>query len=250
MSWYGEEHFNTRNAKWLLANAYTVVGELDEAAKLRGPGHLPVKPDSPSPAAVLVPPTSVWRWLHPVDGVDPAEADPDFHRIFHRPDFDDSGWNEGTDGQGEYGGFGYGDDWFTGVDIGTPAEKGLSKAAYFRHGFTTDEPFSNLELRCQRDDGMVVYLDGEEVARVNMKEGEESFELAAEFAVGDAAETTVFRLPLKGVTLRPGEHLLAISVHNTESPSSDLRIAEITLVEVAPDAGERSAEDLAAGAEP
>ncbi len=82
-----------------------------------------------------------------------------------------------------------------------------------------------------------------------MIKGEEAYELPAQAAVTDSAETTVYRIPLLDVVIPPGEHLLAISVHNTENPSSDLRIGEITLVEVAPDAGERSAEDLAAGAE-
>ena len=109
---------------------------------------------------------------------------------------------------------------------------GLSKAAYFRHRFTTEKPFDNLELRCQRDAGIVVYLDGQEVGRGNMVEGEERFELAAESIVGDAAEATAFRLPLEGVILEPGDHVLAISLHNHGEPSSDLRIGEITLVEV------------------
>jgi tetratricopeptide (TPR) repeat protein len=315
---YGEEHVQALNAKLSLANAYEKVGRLDKAAELRGPGHELVEPDSPRATTILVPPTSVWRWLHPMDGVDPAEVDSDFHRSFFRADYDDASWQTGKDSQArigllgaqltteaegvvvkaltpespggqdgllagdlirtldgepfeehpalvarlaatkpgervvisvlrdddvkeltvtlgsgpECGGFGYGDEWFTGVDIGTPAEKGLSKAAYFRHRFTTDKPFSNLELRCQRDDGIVVYLDGQEVGRANMNEGEESFLLAAESTVGDAAETTTFRLPLEGVTLQPGEHVLAISLHNTEAPSSDLRIGGITLVEV------------------
>ena len=228
----GSDHADTRQARHLLADSYEIAGRIDEALMLDGGGHLPLKPDSAVVAAILVPPTSEWRWLHPIDGVDPAEADPDFHRRSFRGGYDDSLWKSGTDSEGPTGGFGYGDEGFTGVDIGKPAEKELGKSAYFRHCFTTDEEFTNLELRCHRDDGIIVYLDGEEVARDNMSEGEEAYRLPAQWAVSDAAETAVFRLPLEGLTLPAGEHVLAVSLHNTKAPSSDLRIGGITLVEV------------------
>jgi hypothetical protein len=98
--------------------------------------------------------------------------------------------------------------------------------------FTTDKISSNLELRCQRDDGIIVYLDGEELARDNMSDGPEAYRLAAENTITDGIEeATPIRIALPG-TLEPGEHILAISLHNTEVPSSDLRIAEISLVEL------------------
>jgi hypothetical protein len=65
-----------------------------------------------------------------------------------------------------------------------------------------------------------------------MSEGEEAYRLPAQWSVDGAAETAVFRLPLVDFVLPPGEHVLAISLHNTETPSSDLRIGGITLVEV------------------
>ena len=91
---------------------------------------------------------------------------------------------------------------------------------------------TNLELRCRRDDGIIVYLDGQKVARDNMGEGEEAYRLPAQWTIGGATETAVFRIPLEGVTLPAGEHVLAISLHNHKAPSSDLRIGGITLVEV------------------
>lgn len=64
-----------------------------------------------------------------------------------------------------------------------------------------------------------------------MGEGEEAYQLAAAAAVSNSDETTVFAIPLEG-ELEAGEHILAISLHNTAAPSSDLRIGGITLVEV------------------
>ncbi|OHB71333.1 MAG: hypothetical protein A2V70_15070 [Planctomycetes bacterium RBG_13_63_9] len=50
----------------------------------------------------------------------------------------------------------------------------------------------------------------------------------AKEAIGDSAETEVIQIELTG-TLAPGEHVLAISLHNRGGGSSDLRIAEISL---------------------
>ena len=125
------------------------------------------------------------------------------------------------------------------MDIGTPPERSLGHTAYFRHRFTTDKTHRNLQLHCQRDDGIVVYLDGKAVGRDNMTEGEEAYVLPAMNAIGEE-ESTVFRLPLKSMSLPAGEHVLAISLHNPQEPSSDLRIGEITLAEV--EAGDRSSD--------
>ncbi|MFN0126297.1 MAG: hypothetical protein ACKV19_06385 [Verrucomicrobiales bacterium] len=40
----------------------------------------------------------------------------------------------------------------------------------------------------------------------------------------------IHRFPIPG-TLAPGNHILAISVHDTEAPSSDLRLGGVALVE-------------------
>ncbi len=204
------------------AEANRIKAELAQNAHvdLCGAQPLPVK-------RVLIPPDSIWRWFHPTDGTDPSELDPDFHQTFFSPDYDDSHWAQGRDQPGPKGGFGYGDVWFNGVDIGSPKDRGLSKSAYFRARFTTTERHTHLELHCQRDDGVIVYLDGKEVGRDNMMPGEESYQLPA--ADGHMGEQTTFHIPLTG-TLVEGEHVLAISLHNPKHASSDLRIGGISLV--------------------
>ena len=209
---------------------------------------VPVPPDERSPMGaivnpvrrtiVAVPPDSEWRWLHRVAGSDPEESDPDFHQTFASLDFDASGWQSGVDSPDETGGFAYGEKNFTGVDLGTPlvrneAGKLLGKAAYFRHPFKTSERLEELELRCRFDDGIIVYLDGKEVARENMSMGEPDYDLPAAKTIGGETELVVNRLKLDGVTLDPGEHVLAISVHNPAKPSSDLRLGGVTLLGMA-----------------
>jgi serine/threonine protein kinase/Leucine-rich repeat (LRR) protein len=183
-------------------------------------------------ATVLLPPDSEWKWLHPLDGIDPAKDSPGFHTAFYAPDYDDGDWEGGRDSDRVGGGFGYGYAGFNGVDIGTPSTKELGHSAYFRARFTTDKPHSDLELHCLRDDGIIVYLDGKEVARDNMTDGPEAYQLPAARAVSGAEEIAMQRIPLAGVSLPAGQHVMAISLHNPPKPSSDLRIGGITLVEV------------------
>ena len=223
-----------------LVKALNDLGQEEEAREVsRALAALPdpVSKDLPVVRSVIVAPSSEWKWLHPTNGVDPKEDDPDFHQTFFTAVFDDDAWQTGQDNAGGGGGFGYGDDGFTGVDIGTPGVtdeegKGDGKSAYFRHRFTTIKEYTNLELRCRRDDGIIIYLDGKEVARDNMEEGEEADALPAASPVGGQDEMTTRCIALQDLTLPAGEHVLAISLHNTEAPSSDLRIGRIALVEV------------------
>jgi hypothetical protein len=190
-----------------------------------GTGLLP----SASRAEVLVPVGSTWKWLHSREGTDPAAKDKEFHTTFYLADFDDSAWQSGKDQAGPHGGFGYGDPGFVGVDIGQPEDLSQRKTAYLRLKFSTTAAQDKLVLKCQRDDGIIVYLDGHEVLRNNMPaEAKEAHGLFASETVGGEEETKVNSFPLKG-SLPAGDHILAISLHNRAEGSSDLRIAEISL---------------------
>ena len=69
------------------------------------------------------------------------------------------------------------------------------------------------------------------MARDNLCEGPEA-SLPAAGTIDGSEETTIQRILLPGVSLPPGEYTFAISLHNPAKPSSDLRIAGITLVEI------------------
>ena len=49
----------------------------------------------------------------------------------------------------------------------------------FRHTFMTDAAFESLVISMQRDDGVIVYLDGVEVGRNNIGPGREAYDLYA-----------------------------------------------------------------------
>jgi hypothetical protein len=183
------------------------------------------------PRHYVIHPDSEWKWLHPVDGVDPGTRSPDFHQRYSQLDFDDSAWRSGKDSSRPGSGFGYrprAGERFPGVDIGIPGD-GQRYTAYFRRRFTTTEDAEGLELSCQMEDGIIVYLDGVEVVRDNMQEGPDAYRLSAQGAAGSEA-TKIQRYAIPG-TLPAGDHVVAVSLH-TVSPNGDfiyLRFAGIAL---------------------
>jgi hypothetical protein len=231
----GAEHRKTLKARQELAEVTWKIARSESFLKLFG--CEPLGAASPAVVTALVKPDSEWRWLHPEDDVESAASGPDFDRRFFLPGYDDSGWSAGTDSEGPFGGFGYGDEKFSGVDIGAPEDNARVNTAYFRHRFATNQEFTHLELRCRRDDGIIVYLDGREVIRNNVDEGPEAYDLPATRTVSETMETTLYRFPLGDLVLPAGEHVLAISLHNTARPSSDLSIGAISLVKVEEPAG-------------
>jgi serine/threonine protein kinase/tetratricopeptide (TPR) repeat protein len=196
------------------------------AAKPTSPGDLPPVQNT------LVAPNAEWKWLHPTGGQDPADTAPAFHNSFFRSDFDDSAWQTGRDSDKPDAGFGYGLS-FKGVSIGKPEELKHGKTAWFRHQFTTGKMHNHLEFRCHRDDGIIVYLDGKEVIRDNVAPGADSWLLPAVKAMDRENDNVIHRHAIPG-SLAPGSHILAISVHNTAQPSTDLRLGGVTLVELKP----------------
>jgi tetratricopeptide (TPR) repeat protein len=175
---------------------------------------------------LIISPTSSWRWLHPQDGIDPAIEEPDFHTTFFTAGFDDAQWREDKDSPGSRGGFGYGDT--VGVDFDRPATGDYRKTAYFRRYFESQAEYDSLLISMQRDDGVIIYLDGVEVRRDNVGTDAEAYDLFAAETISGSDETASVRFALAG-KLEPGKHLLAISLHNRANGSSDLRIAEISL---------------------
>lgn len=178
-------------------------------------------------AVTIVASGASWKWFHPRDGMDPAKSDPDFHQTFFQSDFDDVGWQVGQESVTATG-FGYGD--AAVVSIGTPAS-GDRKTAYFRHRFTTTQAYEQLMLTFYRDDGVIIYLDGKEVGRDNISNAVEEYALRALNTIRGSTETSVVGVAISN-RLEPGEHLLAISLHNSDFDSSDLRVGKMTLLGV------------------
>ncbi|MEY2784457.1 MAG: hypothetical protein RL277_661 [Planctomycetota bacterium] len=160
------------------------------------------------PSAAIVPLASTWRYLD--TGVAPA-AD------WMQPSFDDSSWPSGP------GELGYGDgDEATVVQSGPAGNHHIT--TWFRKRFLVANPalYTDLEALLRIDDGMVLYLNGVEVARRNLPTGAVTDSTPALTAVNGAAESalTPFSVPLS--LLQAGSNLLAVEVHQVNATSSDI----------------------------
>jgi hypothetical protein len=149
-----------------------------------------------------------WRYLD--DGV-PALGG------WQMNEFEDYSWKSGP------APLGYGDSVATQVGFG-PDSSQKSITTYFRHRFTipTGASYQSLSLKLRVDDGAAVYLNGVEVARRNLPEGELPPSSLATAIVGGADETTYFPYSVDPSLLRPGENVLAVEVHQCNPGSSDL----------------------------
>tara|TARA_B100001029_G_scaffold170531_1_gene166424 strand:+ start:785 stop:4033 length:3249 start_codon:yes stop_codon:yes gene_type:complete len=142
------------------------------------------------------------------------------------PDFDDSAWKKGETVIG-----------FGNNNITTIAERGGVDARnitfYFRKEFNfsskLNDSFSkigkelSLRLGILRDDGAVIYLNGEEIARDNMPEGEiNSTTLASSSVVGTGESTYHEKNINPKFELKLGKNVIAVEVHQITSGSGDL----------------------------
>lgn len=168
---------------------------------------------------VFVPAGSVWRYL--ADGTDLKEA-------WRAPGFEDAKWPSGP------AQLGYGDgDEKTVIRTEKPPHP---ITAYFRSEFQVpaDAAYSRLTLRMVRDDGAVVYLNGEEIVRDNLPEGTILFSTPASDTTD--AENVFRSYLLDPAVLVAGRNVLAVEVHQAGATSSDVSF-DLELVGVLRDSG-------------
>ncbi|WP_426278105.1 alkaline phosphatase PhoX [Chryseobacterium sp. S-02] len=127
--------------------------------------------------------------------------------------FDISTWSQGN------GPLGYGD------PVTTTINNGLI-TAYFAKDFTVNlnDLSDTMELGVMRDDGIVVYLNGQEVVRDNMPTGTVTFSTLSSTTIDGAAESVynVFSIPKSKFV--NGNNRISVELHNRGATSSDLRI--------------------------
>lgn len=153
---------------------------------------------------------TVWKYLD--SGREPGAG-------WARPGFDDSQWKVGK------APLGYGDPRL-GTQVRSRADDGHQAITnWFRCQFKAPElgPGERLILLGCVDDGAVIYLNGEEVGRINMPGGPVSAATFASRVIGDPDEGFYARQNLPTQTIRVGEmNILAVEVHQGAASSSDL----------------------------
>jgi len=134
-----------------------------------------------------------------------------------------AGWNAATYDISTWavgnGPMGYGD------PVTTTINSGLT-TAYFAKDFTVDLSTlsDTMELGVMRDDGIIVYLNGEEVVRDNMPAGAVTFNTFSSTTIDGSAESVynIFSIPKSKFV--NGVNRISIELHNRSTTSSDLRI--------------------------
>ena len=169
-----------------------------------------------------------WRWLHPLDGMDPGTARPDFHSRWFLPEFDDSAWNTGPPaGNGAV---------FS--DSRQPVA-GVPDTAYLRLRIRTTPGLHTVRTYSWFDDGAILYLGGREISRAhrtpapNFLAAPDSFDLRV--GPGETFDSTPWTFGLTQNFRTQAQDVLAVSVHNAAVPEpagSDayfkLQILELT----------------------
>jgi hypothetical protein len=160
-----------------------------------------------SDVALPVSSRSTWRYLD--DGSNQGTA-------WRQTNFNDISWPLGN------GEFGYGDgDEKTVIQSGPDGAHYLT--AYFRKSFQVSDPtaFSSLTIRLRRDDGGVVYLNGQEVFRSNLTAGTVTWATPAASDVSGANESAFFTASVSPTNLVVGKNVIAVEIHQVNAASAD-----------------------------
>lgn len=96
---------------------------------------------------------------------------------------------------------------------------------YFRSHFNYSGSLNDLTLTLTQiiDDGIVVYLNGNEVYRKNMPNGTISYSTPSTTTVSDATESVASNIPATGIVA--GDNVIAVEVHQANLSSSDIAMA-------------------------
>ena len=158
----------------------------------------------------LIPRGSMWRY---------NDTGSDLGTEWRQLSYDDGDWPNGA------AELGYGDgDEVTVVSFGEFSDDKIP-TVYFRQifDFSLDpEQIQSGEVQIKRDDGAAVYLNGRELFRTNLPEGELTFDTFAEGSTGNENRYHSFGIPDLASYLRPGLNVIAVEVHQGSSSSSDL----------------------------
>lgn len=155
---------------------------------------------------ILIPLGSSWKYLD--NGSNQGTA-------WRSTAFNDATWASGN------AQLGYGDG-----DEATVVNSGGSVkfiTTYFRKAINISSiaSFTGYSIRYRRDDGIVIYVNGNEVFRNNMPSGTISFTTVASSTVSDDGNT-LFTASISGSSFVNGSNVVAVEIHQRSTSSSDI----------------------------
>ena len=134
------------------------------------------------------------------------------------PVYNDASWSSGP------AELGYGDgDEATVVGYG-PDASNKYLTTYFRHTINIADVnvYQNFQLKIKRDDGAIVYVNGNEVMRSNFGTSSYQFDDDSYTTISSSGENIIFSKLLSASMFQNGENLIAVEIHQSSVTSSDL----------------------------
>jgi hypothetical protein len=175
--------------------------------------------EATSQEVLIAPGAAALAWV-PLDDALELQCVCDEPRPWTLEDFDDSAWLSGTTGVG------YGYPGQVGLDVS--AMRALNETVYIRIPFVVADPsvFRTLTLRMRADDGMIAYLNGQEIARSNAPEpGAETWNSGASASAPVARVVPAVDFPVRRAgLLHVGTNVLAIQGLNHGRGNASLLI--------------------------
>jgi len=181
------------------------------------PGETNVVPEIED--TMLAPAQATWRYLD--QGVAPGDD-------WRDPGFDDGDWAYGP------APLGYGDDHqVTELSYGGDRDD-KHPTTWFRSTFQVADPdaFDALRLELLYDDGAAIYLNGTEILRAGLPDGELSADTYATRTASGSGETSYNPFSASPEALVAGLNVLAVELHQAAPDSSDLGLDLAVIGEV------------------
>ncbi len=192
----------------LRASAHENAASLLSSTGVSQDVYLPIIHQQEPHPILLIPAGSMWKYLD--NGSDQGTA-------WRESAFDDSAWAQGL------AQLGYGDgDEATVISYGAdPNNKHIT--AYFRTTFNIANPadFTQLNFHLLRDDGAVIYLNGQEVVRSNMPDGAINYLTLPPLTMNLVIENQFHPYQTDTSALVAGTNVLAVELHQSAGTSSD-----------------------------
>ena len=185
------------------AGAYQVVVTNKAGMVGSTPAVLTVASGPLPPITTFIPTGSVWKYLDFGDSPGPvANAQ---GTGWTQLGFNDAGWASGPAQLG----WGDGDE----ATVMTAGAALKPMTTYFRHAFviTNAALFFNYTLRVLCDDGVIIYVNGQQVTRVRMPEGPVSSSTPATTSVEGAGESEFIQRA--AYTMVTGTNIIAVELH-------------------------------------
>lgn len=170
-------------------------------------------------SAELIPQNSQWRYMH---GLSEASSP---NTVWRTVDFSDSGWEVGA------APFYYGEP-LAGTLLG--GMQGVYTSMFMRKTFTVSNPAAvgEMVLETLSDDGFIAWINGVEVARYNMPEGDVPFDGVSLGALGEPVPWETTTLTGAQGYLVPGVNVLAVHGFNSSLGASSDFVFDAKLTSV------------------